>query len=411
MLFRPPRENQSVSWLIVAAWTLIIFVTIPLARTIQKHVAQHWGREVFTYAVLVVILMALAASIYLVIRHRLISRHSFIWQITVAVIFIGYTLKLSQRSPEEAVHFVQYGILGFLIYRALTHTIQDISIYLSAAVICGTIGAADEAVQWLVPGRYWGLGDIWINFFAGALIQIGIYKGLKPNYIDSRPDKHSWRFLFSCLLAASLVMGASMMNTPKRIAWYTQQAPWLRFIAENGSLMAEYGYRYHDQDIGVFRSRFSKEELKTIDRKRAAEAAGILNQYPEKSSYSNFLKAYSPISDPFVHEARVHLYSRDQHIKRARENIHDAQEYAKHLTIAGRENRIMEKYFSETLRQSSYRWSWKKRDLVDKHALEDMEYESWTSRDLITRLSESQVAVFFVIIILGQILMIYRLKR
>jgi hypothetical protein len=411
MLFRPPREKQFVSWIIVAAWTLIIYVTIPLAQTIRKYVAQHWGREIFTYAVLVIILTALAASVYLLIRHRPTSRHSFIWLITVAVIFIGYTLYLGQRSPEEATHFFQYGILGVLVYRALTHKIQDISIYLSGAIICGTIGAVDEAIQWLVSDRHWDLRDIWINFFAGALIQIGIYKGLKPSFIDGRHDKNSLRFLCSCLLAASLVLGASLLNTPKRIAWYTQQVPWLRFIAENGSLMAEYGYLYTDQDIGVFRSRFSKEELKIVDRKRATEAAGILDRYPAKTFYSSFLKIYSPISDPFVHEARVHLYSRDQHINWARENFHDSQEYARHLTIARHENQIMEKYFSETIRQSNFRWSMNKRDFVDKHSLKNMEYESWTSRNLITRFSEGQVSVSFLIIILGLVIAMYRLRR
>ena len=44
MLQGPPKEKQWVSWLFVIIWSLIIFVTIPVARAIQNFVAQQWSR-------------------------------------------------------------------------------------------------------------------------------------------------------------------------------------------------------------------------------------------------------------------------------------------------------------------------------------------------------------------------------
>jgi uncharacterized protein YifE (UPF0438 family) len=213
------------------------------------------------------------------------------------------------------------------------------------------------------------------------------------------------------LLVAVVLVGACLLNTPRRIAWYAERIPLLDFIVKNESLMIEYGHLYKEPEIGIFRSRFSREELKIIDSQRAIEAAKILDRFQEKALYQLFLKIYTPITDPFVHEARVHLFSRDHHFYRSYDTQHDPREYARHLTIAWNENRFMEKYFSSTLRKSGYTWSEEKLNLTRKHRLKDMDYKSLVSRNLITKISEGQIAVFLVILILGLILLIWHLGR
>ena len=143
MIQGPPREEQWVSWLWVVIWSLIIFVTIPLARALQTFVVQYWGSETFTYAVIIAVLAALATSIIYLIRQRPTCYDGFFWLFLVAAVFFWYTLKLKKLSPVEAIHFIQYGLLGGLVYRALTHRMRDISIYFAAAVICGIIGVID----------------------------------------------------------------------------------------------------------------------------------------------------------------------------------------------------------------------------------------------------------------------------
>ena len=102
------------------------------------------------------------------------------------MIFIGYTIRLS-ANPEEAVHFLEYGVLGLLIYRALTHRVKDVSIYFMALMIGAMVGMMDEAIQWVTPKRFWGLNDIWLNFFAVGLTQVAFAKGLRPSIISGRP--------------------------------------------------------------------------------------------------------------------------------------------------------------------------------------------------------------------------------
>ena len=169
MLNNPPKEKESASWLYVILCSLVIFATIPLARSMQEFVREHWGKEIFSYIVFAVVILAVIASLIYLRRLRVASRSRYIWLAVISTIFIGYKLRLS-RNPEEALHFVEYGVLGLLVYRALTHKVRNKSIYFMAAVIGVMVGMMDEAIQWATPKRYWGLDDIWLNFIAIALI-------------------------------------------------------------------------------------------------------------------------------------------------------------------------------------------------------------------------------------------------
>ncbi len=400
MIKRPPQEKQWQSWLYVVLWTLVIFVTIPLARAIQQYVYQEWNRDIFTYAVLLTVGVSLVAAIIYVRRNRLSSRSSYLWLIAVSGILIFYTIDLGKRSPEEAVHFVQYGVLGMLVYRALTHHLQDASIYFAAAIVCGIFGTVDEFIQWLTPRRVWGLKDIWLNFFASVSVLTGIAKGLQPRYIDRKFSPANLRILCYLAITALSILGASLLVTPPRVAWVAERISWLGFLKYHDSVVLEYGYLYEDPEIGVFRSRFAPGKLKQMDRERAAEAANILDRYQDEHTYPAFLSLYSPITDPFVHEARVHLFRRDRYYNTAMNYENQLDEYARRLTIAWRENMIMEKYFSNTLQLSNYIWSDAKKALVQAHHRPNEVYDSWVSRGLFTQVREWQVVSFFIVLIL-----------
>lgn len=70
MIESPPQEKQWLSWVYVVVWTLVIFVTIPLARTIQEFVSQEWNRDLFTYVVLAITALGFVSAAIYVRRHR-----------------------------------------------------------------------------------------------------------------------------------------------------------------------------------------------------------------------------------------------------------------------------------------------------------------------------------------------------
>jgi hypothetical protein len=382
-------------------WTVAIFLTIPLARTIQRFVARNWGDEIFSYAVLGFIAAGMVAGLSCISRGRsLLSRDSF-WLLAVAIIFSGYTLKLGQGSPTEAVHFVQYGILGILLFRALSHRIHDSAIYLAAAIMGVIIGMVDEIIQWLTPERYWELKDIWLNLFAVTLVQIAISWGIRPGFLSRKTGRANLCMVCRLAIAAVALFGLCLLNTPARIAWYSERVPGLAFLKENASVMLEYGVLYEDPEIGVFRSRLSPAELEASDRDRAEEAAAILARFQSPELYRTFLRIYSPVSDPFLHEARVHLFSRDRNYETSSEFRERPEEYKRRLTIAFRENQILEKYFSRTLYRSTYVWGPEERSLSSRYLDRDKVYNSKVSIGLVTRFSELQVALIIAGLLFG----------
>jgi VanZ family protein len=351
-----------------------------------------------------VTITTLAVTVFYVYRIQLGSRTRYFWLIAVAGIFFFYTLDLGKRNPVESVHFILFGVLGVLVYRALTHRLKDSSIFFAGTIICGCIGITDEFIQWMIPLRIWDITDIGLNLLSAALVQVAIAKGLRPAFILRGISRENMRFMCSLTIAAAAVLGGSLLMTPPRIVWISERIGFLEFLKHNDSVMFEYGYLYEDPEAGVFRSRFMPYELKQIDRIRAVEASEILNKFQDEKSYPLFLGSYTPITDPFVHEARVHLFRRDRYFDAALKVGDNSKWYAPGLTIALRENLIMEKYFYNTLKQSNYIWTEEQLALARQHFLPDYFYDSLVSRDLITRVSEQQAAGFFMVLILGLIL-------
>jgi len=390
MLDSPPSEKEWRSWFYAILWSLLIFITVPVARLIQAYISEHWGREFFLYGVITFFVLALIASLLLSHKRTSTATNQF-WLISIATVFIVYTFQL-RRNPEEAVHFVQYGVLSILVYRALTHRITDYGIYFVALLLTISVGILDEALQWLTPDRVWGLKDIRLNATAAALALLGLAMGLKPALISGRLTVRTGQIICRAALIVVVLLGASLLNTPQRISWYVDRLPVLQFIPENSGLMAEYGYRYDDNETGIFRSRLSPQGLEQADRQRAVTAAAKLDELPMPEDYPEFLDRYTPFNDPFLHEARVHLNRRDYYLTSASKYKDiDVTEFQRRMTIAHYENRIMEKYFTETLLQSSFMLPENTVSLMKDNALKDTRYESAVSKNLITRVDERQV--------------------
>ena len=203
MLDAPPKEPELLSWTYVGLGALLIFCITPFAREIQLFLENQFGGELFLYIVWMAVLVVCSlATINL--RRRGLPASAYVWLIAVCACLGTYAYAL-RNIPVEAIHLVQYGLLGLLVYRALVHRIRDYSVYVAAALAVGMIGIIDEWIQWIVPSRYWGLRDLQINLVAGGLTQLAIGAGLRPAIISGRPSWQSYRRL-SHIAALGLFM-------------------------------------------------------------------------------------------------------------------------------------------------------------------------------------------------------------
>lgn len=371
-------------WLAVTVWTAVIFTAIPFVRELREAFVARWPGEFLAYAVIGIVAAATAGAL-LRLRHQkgALSPPDIAWLSGCAAVLIAWT-RLLMGQPEEAIHFVEYGVLGVLLYRALRPRVNDVGVFVAGALLGTIVGTVDEIIQWVVPGRFWDLRDLVLNGGASILVQIAIWR-LVPRPA-SRLAPRTLRSL--CRLAAVevLILVVCLAATPQRLGALALTYPALEALSESDDVMCEYGFLHRLDSRTLFRSRLSLSELAHQDRSRPDEAAAKLDR--SGGRYGEFLKKVSPASDPFTHEARVHVFARDRSLAEARRHAVGSREHRRSMTAAARENRILESIFGETLSRSIFPWAEARLAVVDAAQNPDARYVSRVAGHLITRVSE-----------------------
>jgi hypothetical protein len=73
------------------------------------------------------------------------------------------------QSPEEKLHFIQYGLVGILADLASPAHWSARARFVRCALFVTAAGWVDELIQALLPNRYYDLRDVAFNAIAGIL--------------------------------------------------------------------------------------------------------------------------------------------------------------------------------------------------------------------------------------------------
>jgi len=336
------------------------------------------------WLVAVALAMAAVAAVLLVLRRPgRLQRRGVPWVVAVAVVLVAWTFHL-RRSPEEAVHLIQYGILAVLIHRALRPTMPDAFLFVAGALIGAVVGTLDEVIQWLVPDRFWDWRDLVLNAGAGGLVQLALWRIVPAS--GSPPAPASVRTVLRWSVVLTLLLTLCLANTPRLVDRYAPRFPGAGYLTSSLNPMAEYGHRHVVPGLGSFTSRLDLDEIDAEDRSRSAEVAAAVDRYRHR--YGEFLDTWPVAEDSFTYELRVHLFARDRNLDKARQRQFTGAAAQASINIAWRENQIVERFFGRTLAASSYRWKPQLRQRVD--ALQDapVDFRSAAGSHLITFASE-----------------------
>lgn len=363
------KGKKFLAWFLVGLCSLAIFFAVPFARAIQRFTVSHFGEAFYRIFVLVSIGLAFVLILYaLIVRLRIRSLPNYIWLSLCAFVYIYETLRLPRNSPE-VLHFWEYGLLGYLLFRALRFSIQDKTIYGAAFLLGSWVGIIDEILQWITPDRYWDIRDVGFNMLAVGLLQIALWKGVRPKLSAARIPARSIHLVSIFIAVDLVVLGACLSNTPARTAALAEELPFLAPL-ERQEPMRETILKHQDPEIGTFYSRLTIAWLQKTDREQASSYAAILTGWKDRS-YDEFLNSHTTLDFPFLYEMRVHLFRRDRHFELGRQ-ADGASARRKDFFIAYKENRILEKYFGETLLRSVCLWDEKitaeVESLIDKNA-------------------------------------------
>ena len=390
-LIQPPAAagRCRMAWGGVAAWTGLIFLTVPLARRLQGAAERLAGPGVYLAVSAVLGLIAVLAVALHLFRRPGARFRSRLAGLAAWAAASTWVMRTQLQSPIEAIHFFEYGLLALLFWRAWRFSVADPLVYPLALLGTGLVAWADEFLQWLTPLRYWDFRDLRLNALAGGLFLLLWALVIRPDGIHRPVARRSVRHLCRLAWALLLLLGLAVSGTPPRVDRCAVRIPVLRFLYNNESILNEFGHRHVDPEIGTFRSRLTPPELARADRERGGAAGRTLAAEPAWGDPREFRRRHPASADPYLHEAGAHLIRRNgayAAFKASRKA--DPAQAAGHATVAMRENQILEKYFAGALTAAGARWEAGRAAEVAAQADPAAAYASGVGEHLVTAATE-----------------------
>ena len=307
---------HSMNLLIAAVASAAIVLASPFMGQLQSFLRRSLSTKNYVLLFGVGVLVAVGLAILLAwlrIRERRAARFGLL---LLAMVFGGSYMWLTATPwPEvnavERVHFVEYGLIAYLFYRAFNRA-GDPSIVVLPLLASFMVGTLDEALQWFIPVRVGEAHDVFLNL---ASISCGLMFALAlqpPPSFTMRTGRASVRRISTMAAAACLVFAV--------------------FVSE-----VHLGHAIDEPGIGRFHSHYTASQLAALQSDRAARW---------KSDPPLRLRRLSQ-EDQYLDEGVWHV---------RRRNVTEPAE-------AWRENLILERYFAPVLDTATYaspqanRWS------------------------------------------------------
>ncbi|MEX2662233.1 MAG: VanZ family protein [Vicinamibacterales bacterium] len=292
-------------FLLPTAVAAALVLSAPFVGQIRSAVRREFPGQyllILAGAAAIGLAVALAAAVWR-ISDRKAQRYG---AIALAILIAAtYSLAMATEFPErnavERFHFLQYGLITFLFYRAW-RPLGDVSILVLPVLAGLIVGSVEEWFQWFIPNRVGEMNDVFLNLVAivtGLLFSLGV---------DPPPR------------LAALAPGSRRRIVRLAIAALLTFAAFFHVV--------HLGSNVTDDEIGTFTSRFNAERLLALQAGRAATWASA----PPPTTL-------------------VRLSREDQYLSEGLEHVQARNELWTAGDVRGAwfENRILEKYYAPVL--------------------------------------------------------------
>ena len=301
------RQSHLTPFVLPVAGSLLLAATAPVFREIVKRLQEALGSGfVPFFGTLFVVAGATIIPVALLrIRERRLARYT---ATGLALLMVALPVVLSDRgTPSEAaverLHFILYGLLTLLFYRAFARTGYRRWTPVLAFVAVALAGLLDEWVQWAVALRTGEMFDVALNVYSG-LCGVVLAFGLIPMPRPAPRTAPRGRAVLVSLLLLLLLAAAAFVE------------------------VAHLGHAIDEPEVGGFRSQFSRQRLLETNARRAKE----WRVRPPNRPYRSY-----ELQDHFEVEA-------GWRVKHRNEAYH-----AGDARTAWKENQLLERYYSSFL--------------------------------------------------------------
>ena len=150
-----------------------IYATLGVIRVLTNYLRDHGLMRVT-----IVIAFAIAAVLFLSLIFRDPRNRTPRAIVALLITAVAYALVIyPMESPEEKIHFIEYGVVAFLAHLASPREWSSRKRFIACALFVTATGWIDEGIQGWLPSRYYDPRDVAFNAAAGlmALIAIAIF--------------------------------------------------------------------------------------------------------------------------------------------------------------------------------------------------------------------------------------------
>jgi VanZ family protein len=306
MAAHPPARRLGAAPFIVA--TLVsgaLVMSAPFVGRIRGQIRTAFPGQ-FTRIVGAAIALAVGAALVsalLRIRERRRLRYGLI---AASLTFAAtYSYAMRTGNPEvdavEHFHFVSYGLITLLFYRAW-RPLDDAAVLVLPVLSALIVGAVDEWFQWFIPNRIGELRDVFLNaaaIAAGLLFSLGVDP---PGELVRSFHRESRRRTRRMLAATVVVIAAfvSIVHLGHEVRDDARAFLSIYSAAELDALSADRAARWRT-DPPVVLVRFSAEDQYMSEglwhvqrRNRAWEAGDAATAWQENLILERF---FAPVLD------------------------------------------------------------------------------------------------------------------
>lgn len=149
----------------LSALLLGIYSTLYVARNVSNLLRD---AGLLRAAVVSAFLVAGLGVVVFLVRHpSLRAPRTLFATLGVALVYCAVIFPMS--SPEEKLHFLEYGAVGVLAFFAARPEWSTARRFIFAVLFTLAAGWLDEGIQALLPNRHYDLRDVGFNALAGTM--------------------------------------------------------------------------------------------------------------------------------------------------------------------------------------------------------------------------------------------------
>ncbi|MCA9407776.1 MAG: VanZ family protein [Candidatus Omnitrophica bacterium] len=159
------KQQRRIWWMAAGLWLGVIYSTLSLVRPVCEYLKTNTPFALFVNLMMGSFLSGLIIIILRTMKIKSVQRMWFLSGVVILYI-VGFWMV---EHPEEKLHLIEYGLLAYLIFKALQMDVHRVKAYIGAFVLTSLCGWGDEIIQHYLPNRYYQVTDVQLNIFSGLL--------------------------------------------------------------------------------------------------------------------------------------------------------------------------------------------------------------------------------------------------